>query len=197
MSFGHVSSVINQLSQPGKRGSKVRNRYLRGLCIFFCGIVVALPVASCRNEKSNVVIVEEGKAPDFTLSDVRGNKVSLSGFRGKVVLIEFWATWCPPCKESIPELNALYDRYKDKGVAVLGISLDKGGDVSSTVGSFIKEYTVIYPVLLDNGKTNVSYGVSSIPALFLIDKNGKMIKRFAGFTPGLVENLSREIETLL
>ncbi|HET6516119.1 MAG TPA: TlpA disulfide reductase family protein [Thermodesulfovibrionales bacterium] len=160
-----------------------------------CLLALALFVLSCTREKERVL--EEGKAPGFTLTDLQGTKVSLSGFRGKVVLLEFWATWCPPCRESIPELNRLYDKYRDKGLTVIGISMDKGGDVSSTVGSFMKEQGVVYPVLIDDGKVSALYGVTSIPAMFIVDKEGKMVKKFVGFIPGLAENLSREIEALL
>jgi peroxiredoxin len=171
------------------------NRFFKRTHVLLWCCLFAL-VVSCTSGKGDVAPLEKGKAPNFTLTDVRGGKVDLSGFRGRVVVLEFWATWCPPCRESIPELNALYDKYKDKGVAVLAISVDKGDGALSTVNSFMKENAVRYPVLMDDGKTNRSYGVTSIPALFLIDKEGRVVKRIAGFMPGLGENLSPEIERL-
>ncbi|MGD0884784.1 MAG: TlpA disulfide reductase family protein [Thermodesulfovibrionales bacterium] len=169
--------------------------YGKRLFVGVCAVTAVFLAISCAKEKS--AGVQEGKSPDFTLRDVQGGKVSLSRLRGKVVLMEFWATWCPPCRESIPELNAIYKKYKDRGLVVLGISLDSDGDASLTVRSFMKEQSMLYPVVIDDGKVNTLYGVTSIPALFLIDKDGNVVKRFTGFIPGLSENLSNEIERLL
>ncbi|HAM53511.1 MAG TPA: thioredoxin [Nitrospiraceae bacterium] len=169
--------------------------HMKKLFVAVCAITVVLFAASCTKEKSPSGV--ENKSPDFTLRDMRGGKVSLAGFRGRVVLLEFWATWCPPCRESIPELNELYKRYKDRGLVVLGISLDSEGDAASAIVSFMKEQPIIYPVLIDDTKASMLYSVSSIPALFLIDKNGNVVKRVSGFVPGLTENLSNDIERLL
>jgi thiol-disulfide isomerase/thioredoxin len=114
-----------------------------------------------------------------------------------VVLVEFWATWCPPCRESVPELNEVYEKYKGKNFELLGISVDKGGDASSSVRAFVKEHAVLYPVLLDERNVNNLYEVSGIPAMFIIDKEGKVVKKFTGFIPGLGEILSKEVEGLL
>jgi thiol-disulfide isomerase/thioredoxin len=142
--------------------------------------------------------ISAGKAGfDFSLPDLQGAKVSLSDFRGKVVLVEFWATWCPPCRESIPELTTLSAKYADRGLVLLAISVDKGGDVAATVSSFAREHGVTYPVLLDDGKVNTRFGVTSIPALFLIDKNGALVKQFTGFIPGLGETIAHDIEAIL
>lgn len=152
--------------------------------------------ASCSRE-DGAPSVRSGQAPDFTLSDIGGGAVSLSSLRGRVVLVDFWATWCPPCRESIPELNALYGRYKDRGLVVLGVSVDRGLDLASTVGAFARDNGLTYPVLLDDKGVNKLYSVSSIPAMFLIDKEGKVAKRFVGYSPGLGETISKEIEALL
>jgi cytochrome c biogenesis protein CcmG, thiol:disulfide interchange protein DsbE len=169
--------------------------HVKKLSALVCAIAVVVLAASCAKEKSPGAIKD--KSPDFTLRDTRGNKISLSEFRGRVVLMEFWATWCPPCRESIPDMNELYKKYKDRGLVVLGISLDSDGDVSSTIASFMKEQPVLYPVLLDGSNVSMLYGVNSIPSVFLIDKNGKVVKKFTGFVPGLAEGLSTEIERLL
>lgn len=170
--------------------------YLRKLFIVICVVTVALIATSCKKGERNVV-VEEGKAPDFSLSDIRGAKVTLSGLRGKVVMLEFWATWCPPCRDSIPEMNKLYEKFRDKNFELLAISVDEGRDASSTVGSFAKEYGVVYPVLIDDRDVNTLYGVSNIPVMFIIDKDGKVVRKRIGFIPGLADNLSKEIEALL
>ncbi|MGD1074666.1 MAG: TlpA disulfide reductase family protein [Thermodesulfovibrionales bacterium] len=172
-------------------------RYVRKLFVGVCAVMVVFLAVSCAKEKSAGVQEGKGPSPDFTLRDVQGGKVSLSGLRGRVVLLEFWATWCPPCRESIPELNEIFKKYKDRGLAVLGISMDSDGDASATVSSFMKEQPMLYPVVIDDGKVSTQYGVTSIPSLFLIDKNGNVVKRFSGFMPGLAESLSNDIERLL
>ncbi len=111
------------------------------------------------------------KAPSFRLVDLNGKKVGLSDFEGKVVIIEFWATWCPPCRESMPETEKLFQKYKDKDVVVLGISIDEKGGMER-VKAFIQEYNITYPILMDdNGDVGRLYGVMSIPVTYILDKN--------------------------
>lgn len=169
--------------------------YAKRLFIAVCVAVIFFFAISCKKEESKVV--EAGKAPDFTLSNVQGNRVMLSGLRGKVVLLEFWATWCPPCRDSIPALNKLYEKFKDRNFELLAVSVDEGRDVSSIVGSFVKEHAVIYPVLLDDHGVNRLYEVGGIPVMFVIDKDGRVVNKHVGFIPGLAESLSNEIEALL
>jgi len=171
-------------------------RRVKQVLVVFCLCAIAFSAASCkRTEKSRVA--EEGRAPDFTLSDVSGKKVTLSELRGKVVLVEFWATWCPPCKDAVPELNKVYEKYKNKNVQVLAISLDQGGDVASKLNSFVKEHRINYPVLIDDKEVNVSYGVANVPVAFIIDKEGKVAKKHVGFMEELSEKISHDIEALL
>jgi peroxiredoxin len=169
---------------------------VKQVLLVLCLFAIAFSAASCKKtERSRVV--EEGKAPDFTLSDVSGKKVTLSELRGKVVVVEFWATWCPPCNDAVPEMNKVYEKYKNKNVHVLAISVDQGGDVASKVHSFVKEHRVNYPVLIDDKKVDVSYGVGNIPVTFIIDKEGKVVKKHIGFMEELSETISRDIEALL
>lgn len=166
-------------------------RFFMAMCV----AAIAIFIVSCKKEENKVF--EEGKAPDFTLSDIHGNLVKLSALRGKVVLVEFWATWCPPCRDSVPGLNKLYAKLKGRNFELLAISVDEGKDASSNVGSFAKEQMIIYPVLLDDQKVNRRYDVSGIPVMFLIDKDGRIVNKHIGFIPGLAESLSREIEAIL
>lgn len=174
---------------------QVNLRCAEQVLVVLCLFAIVFSAASCKKtERSRVV--EEGKAPDFTLSDVSGKKVTLSEFRGKVVLLEFWATWCPPCKDAVPEINKIYEKYKNKGVQVLAISVDQGGDVALKLNSFVKEHQVNYPVLIDDKKVNVSYGVTNVPVAFIIDKEGKVAKKHVGFMEELSEKISQDIEAL-
>ena len=168
---------------------------LKTLCVVVSSITIAFFAVTCS--KGPEKVADTGKAPDFTLSDTYGHATTLSSLRGKIVILEFWATWCSPCRESVPELNEMYERFRGKNVELLGISVDKGGDAPSAVRAFLTEHAVAYPVLLDDRNVNSSYGVSGIPAMFIIDKEGKVVKQFTGFIPGLGRTLSKEVETLL
>jgi peroxiredoxin len=169
---------------------------LKRICVLAFLAVFALCPVSCKKAEEQAVI-ESGKAFDFTLTDLNGSAVRLSDLRGKVVIIEFWATWCPPCKESVPELNKVTETFRDKDFRLIGISVDKGGEALSNVRTFVKENAVAYPVMVDSGKVNVAYAVSGIPAMFIIDKEGRIVKRHNGFFPGLARTLSKEVEELL
>ncbi len=132
-------------------------------------------------------------ADDFTLQDLNGTDVTLSSMKGKVVLLEFWATWCPPCRASIPGIERLYEKYKDKGVVVLAVSMDDGG--WDAVQSFVKEYGMKYTVLKGNDAVSEKYQVRSIPMLLVVDKEGKIVKRYLGF--GSDEDVERDIKAIL
>lgn len=169
--------------------------YLKTL-VFIVGLLsVVLFSFSCRQGEKEILTGKRGL--DFTLESIDGNKVTLSGLRGKVVLLEFWATWCPPCRDSVPEMNMLFEKFKGRNFELLAISVDQGGDVRSTVGSFVKQYGMSYTVLLDDRNASKAFEVTNIPVIIIIDKEGKPVKRHIGFMPGLSGNLSKEIEALL
>ena len=109
---------------------------------------------------------------DFTLADLQGKPWHLRELRGKVVLVNFWATWCPPCRKEMPDLQALYDKFKDQGLLVLSISDEE----SAKVAPFIAENKISYPVLLDPGrKVNEAFIVEGIPKSFVFDRDGKLV----------------------
>jgi peroxiredoxin len=114
---------------------------------------------------------ERGKA-DFTLKDLSGKRWTRSALKGKVVLVNFWATWCPPCRKEMPDLDALYAQFKSKGFVILAISDEK----DPTVRKFITEKGYHYPVLLDSDRAvNGRYHVMGIPKSFLYDRSGKLV----------------------
>jgi thiol-disulfide isomerase/thioredoxin len=129
-------------------------------------------------------------APDFVLNDLAGKPVRLSDLKGKVVLIEFWTTWCPPCKMAIPELNALQRKYMDREFVILSISTDE--DIS-TVRSYVEENDVRFPVLFDDKNVNVSYRIYTIPTVVVVDENGLVLKHHRGFAPGIFEELLKDV----
>jgi peroxiredoxin len=112
------------------------------------------------------------QSADFTLTDLQGKAWHLQELRGKVVLVNFWATWCPPCRKEMPDLDALYGKFKDQGFVVLAISDEEAAKVSP----YLAEHKVSYPVLLDSGrKVNDLFIVEGIPRSFVYDRSGKMV----------------------
>lgn len=133
-----------------------------------------------------------GVAPAFTLTDLDGKSVSLADFRGKVVVLDFWATWCPPCKREIPDFIDLQKEYGSQGVQIVGIALDEPDKVSA----FAQQNGMNYPVLLGSNEVSMKYGgIEGIPTTFIIDKSGKIINKFEGFRPRQV--FETEIKKLL
>jgi thiol-disulfide isomerase/thioredoxin len=116
---------------------------------------------------------------DFSLSDLSGKMHSLKEFRGKVVLLNFWATWCPACKEDIATLEILNREYKNSGLEIIGISLDKKG--LGEVDSFVQQMKIPYTILMGDESVVKSYGAfKGVPTSFLLDKEGRIIKKYSG-----------------
>ena len=133
-----------------------------------------------------------GVAPAFTLMDVNGRSVSLASLRGKVVILDFWATWCPPCKREIPDFIKLQSEYGSKGLQIVGIALDQPNKVQA----FVKDNGMNYPVLLGTDEVAANYGgVEAIPTTFIIDKNGKIVTKYEGFRSK--ETFESQIKKLL
>ena len=175
--------------------------------LFYLILVLMLIVAGCKKkepepqqqEQANVEAEEKptqspvdkappgpverpgGKAaPSFTLQDLNGKPVSLSDFKGKVVILDFWATWCGPCVIEIPHFIELYEQYKDRGFAMVGISLDRQG--VGIVKSFIQKYRVNYPILMTDGQVDKAYGgITYIPTTFVIDAAGNIRQKYVGY----------------
>ncbi|MDT8322579.1 MAG: TlpA disulfide reductase family protein [Bacteroidota bacterium] len=119
------------------------------------------------------------QAPAFSLKDKDGKEVTLASLKGKVVVLNFWATWCPPCRAEIPDFKRVYSAYKDRGVEILGVSLDHKG--WSVIKPFIKQWDINYPVLLGGVEIARDYGnVRSIPTTFIIDRKGKVVDSHVG-----------------
>jgi peroxiredoxin len=118
-------------------------------------------------------------APDFGLSNLAGDYVKLSDYRGKVVFLNIWATWCPPCREEMPSMEALYRKLKGRNFEMLAVSVDRDGE--KVVRLFAKKYGLTFPVLLDpDNKTYRLYGLTGVPETFIVDKNGTVIHKIIG-----------------
>ncbi len=134
-------------------------------------------VAELKNIEARLMLKEGSGAPDFTLPVLGGGEASLSALKGKVVVVNFWATWCPPCLVEMPMLNELYVAYKDQGVEVLGLSLDEEG--LPVTKPFVEKLEVTYPIVESDRETYQAYGnILTIPHTFVIDREGTVTKRF-------------------
>jgi thiol-disulfide isomerase/thioredoxin len=154
--------------------------------------MLSVLAAGCSNEREPR---EPRLAPDFTLSSTDGNRVHLSDYRGKVVLLDFWATWCPPCRAGIPHMVELQNKYRADGFVVLGMNMDQNPE---DLVAFLSRTTVNYPTLKIDAETLEAYGgVSSIPLTLLIDKQGKIRERYLGYDNRIAEQMERAIQALL
>jgi cytochrome c biogenesis protein CcmG/thiol:disulfide interchange protein DsbE len=128
---------------------------------------------------------------DFKLMDLDGNEMSLSDFNGKIVVLNFWATWCSPCRVEIPYFIEVYNKYKDKGVQFIGVS----NEDASTLRSFAEDYNINYPILIDNAGVIEEWGIRAIPTTFILNKDGKVIFKNIGMMTR--EQLENNIEDAL
>jgi peroxiredoxin len=133
-------------------------------------------------------------AKNFSLKNLDSKKVSLSDFRGRVILVNFFATWCPPCRQEIPELIKIYQKNNKNGLVVIGISMDDE-EFPYVIRNFAKKMKVPYPILIGNEDVAYHYRIMGIPATFLIDREGKIQQRFDGLVPQSL--LEKNINELL
>ena len=135
------------------------------LVILFAGVQVGLAAGDA--------------APNFALKTADGKTVELKKLSGKVVVVNFWATWCGPCRVEIPGMLEVYGKYKSKGLEIVGISLDRGG--WSVVTPFVEKMKITYPVVLGDGDVADAWGgIQAIPATFVVDRKGKIVERHVG-----------------
>jgi len=136
------------------------------------------------------------KAPDFTLKDLNGKSVTLASHRGKVVILVFWASWCPPCKDELQSLNKLHGMYKNKGLVILAVSSDRS---LSAVKDFVEQNPVTFNILFDE-RLSVSrdlYKAFMVPTTFVIDRRGTIFKKHFGEQDWTKPMLLKEIDALL
>ena len=169
---------------------------LFGVIILSCGKKDTPGDKTEKVKKTREGISEGEIAPDFTLKDLKGTEVNLKEFRGKVVLLNFWATWCPPCRKEIPSMVEIYKKYKDRGLEIIGVNLDKLG--KSEVEKFSLEHKINFPVLLNpSGNVASLYGVVVLPTTVFLDRNGRIKGRISGAVDWTAEANLSTIETFL
>lgn len=180
---------LNDSRQPGAapRKAKTGNRIFLGILVVLSLMTLGLAAWQWQEgrqrlaQQSRTTPPEEtATAPDFTLTAVDGTSVSLSDLRGKVVLLNFWATWCPPCTAEMPDLNALYRRYgNEKDFVVVGVNLEER---PQDVAEFARQKNIEFPLLLDrSGRvTRRDYRVRTLPMSMIIDREGILRDRWGG-----------------
>lgn len=140
-------------------------------------LLILLALLGCSKQQKPAV--EGNPAPDFTLNTLKGEVVKLSELKGQVVLVNFWATWCPPCREEIPSMMRLEAAMAGKPFKMLCISIDDGGQVA--VEDFFRKTGFNLPTLMDTDKqASKLYGVTGVPETFVVDKNGVILKKVVG-----------------
>jgi cytochrome c biogenesis protein CcmG/thiol:disulfide interchange protein DsbE len=134
-------------------------------------------------------------APNFKASTMTGQQVSLDTYRGHVLVLDFFATWCQPCRASIPHLAEMNRKYGKQGLHVLGMGADEDGE--KPVRAFAEQNRISYPVALAGESTLVDFGVRSVPVMFVIDKKGRVAEVFRGFTDDVARSTEQLIKKLL
>jgi thiol-disulfide isomerase/thioredoxin len=151
-------------------------------------IIIAVACGSGNKSKSG-----QTELTDFTLVSLGGEEYTLSSLKGQVVIIDFWATWCPPCRNSIPTFVKLYEKYSERGFMILGIGLD---DEQALI-NFKDQMKIPYPIFVGSNELAKTYGVSGIPKTIFVDKNGKVRKTQVGFAPELESQFDALVDSLL
>ncbi len=150
-------------------------KFLSSISLFAAALAAALFVLPLRADP----VTPAQPAPGWTLKDVNGQPVSLSQFKGKVVVLDFWATWCPPCRSEIPGYVKLEKKYKDKGLVIIGVSVDQDGP--AVVKKFVADFHMNYPVVMADDSIVQAYGnPDAIPTTFIIDRTGKIRDKKVG-----------------
>ena len=164
---------------------------MRSLIVtLFCILVTA-----AATSPATAAIAPQGTAPDFTLRSTEGRNLRLQEQRGQVVLVNFWASWCGPCRQEMPQLNRLYDKYRSAGFVMLGVNIDDDPRAATNTAA---RWGVKFPVLLDADKAvSKRYDLGSMPATVLIDRDGKVRFLHRGYREGVEDDYERQIRELV
>ena len=163
---------------------------LRFALILWVCLGLTILLSHCAKEEKGPSL-----APEFSLKTLTGEEMSLANNKGKTLLIDFWATWCGPCRESIPHLVHLHKTYQGQGLAVVGLSMDKGDP--KTVDHFAKSLDIPYPIAIAPEEIARAYGVNGLPTIVLIDKEGKIREKIVGFNTTIAKKIESRVAELI
>jgi thiol-disulfide isomerase/thioredoxin len=153
-------------------------REYQGSTYYFC----SQKCAETFDANPAVYVFEAGTAPAASWKTMAGELLSLESMRGRVVLLDFWATWCKPCVKSMPELDAMYRDYQKLGLSVIGVAVETGKDREKKVKKFLAKKPVGYPIVIDEEEAGSweAFNVGALPTLYLIDREGRVVERWTG-----------------
>ncbi|PYS47458.1 MAG: hypothetical protein DMG13_27940 [Acidobacteria bacterium] len=164
-------------------------------------LMFALPLAGCGSNPAGIksgdaVSQPKGPAPEFELEKVAGGQLKADEIKGKVTIVDFWATWCQPCIAEIPNFNKIHEKWADKGVQMLGITVESGS--LEDIRPKVDELGLKYPVVVGNDKVVEGFGgLIGFPTTFIVSKDWKIYKKYLGMTPHKRELIEKDIEKLL
>ncbi|MEH7086201.1 thiol-disulfide oxidoreductase ResA [Neobacillus drentensis] len=157
---------------------KKRRLVMRSVILLLLGAAVVYTLYANFTKDTKQKVAVGAQAPDFALVDMQGKKHKLSDYRGQGVFLNFWGTWCPPCKKEMPYINNQYHQYKDKGVQVLTVDIQES---ELAVNQFAERLKLDFPIMIDTDKEVMNtYGIDPLPATFLINKNGEVVDYYTG-----------------
>ncbi|MCF6210915.1 MAG: TlpA family protein disulfide reductase [Gammaproteobacteria bacterium] len=163
-------------------------------CVLLYPLLILLVVVPIQ--AGSLDPAEKPSAPGFTLKNLLGENASLSDYHGKVVLLNFWATWCAPCRKEMPSMEKLWQTYREQGLVILAVSTDNGGE--PRIKNFVRRLNLTFPILLDpDSLASDRYQVSGIPVSFLIDRQGRIAAHVLGSKDWASELAFLQVEGLL
>jgi thiol-disulfide isomerase/thioredoxin len=143
-------------------------------------IIVAALLFTLSAVQAEAIVRRGQPAPAFKTFSIKGQPLSTDGLKGSVIILDFWATWCPPCRESIPHLSELHRKYGKQGLVIIGMSMDEGGE--RTVKEYAENHKILYPIVMTSSKIGSDYGIRALPALYVIDRIGLVREQILGFS---------------
>jgi len=159
-------------------------------------LLVAIAISFLTAPGTVVAAPRQGQtAPNFKVVSTTGQTISQENYRGHVLILDFFATWCQPCRKSIPHLVEMNRKYGKQGLQILGLSMDEDGE--KAVKTFTDEFKVNYPLALAGESTTADFGIRSVPIMFLVDKKGKIVEIYRGFSDETARSAEQSIKRLL
>jgi peroxiredoxin len=146
-------------------------------------------------QPAQAILQKGDKAPPIKMVTTSGQPITMNNYKGYVLVMDFFATWCIPCKESIPHLNSLNRKYGKQGLQILGVSVDEGND--REVKGFVAERKISYPVAIADEELQTEYGLRSIPTVYVINKKGMVAEKFQGYSDQTAKAMEETIKRLL
>ena len=178
---------------------------MKKIALFFLILMITVQYGCNKNNsqnnmsdtgKNSVTGIEIGnKIPEFVFYDLNMNKIESSNYAGKPLILNFWATWCPPCKAEMPHMQNIYDKFKDQGVEILAVNLTSQ-DTKSKIAPFVKEFGLTFPILLDEeGYVGQKYQIMTVPTSLMIDTKGNIVETISGpMDEALMESLLKKAQ---